>query len=427
MKDRFQIPLDNQRPVFGVFLAAHAIPDAVDIMHTGVGCKPKAQRQISSHDRMREAQNKMVWSDVDESLLITGSADRLRDMTVQTFRRREGVGLIVITTSTSMEMTSLDVEAVLPEIRQQVSCPVIYIPTPGYAGDLHVGYQQAMLRVLSLCDWSGAQPRRSTVNVLGYLFDRYEHDHAMSNHEVRRLLAGLGLETITTFLSGTPKKGLMMAPQAEANIVLPWARPVEAVVERTAPRPTVHVDLPLGMRATTRFLEQVAASRHVPPARLAQLTDSENRRAAPLMRVARERLEGARVAILADTPMAAGLLSLCRDLGMEPVLAGLMDRSLGGRPALEEALARGGLTLDCPVLENPSATDVAEALEESGPPEILVSPDAWLPPETTRNVARVELGIPSNRKHAIYAQPVLGYRGAICMAQRLMDARAGVH
>ena len=51
----FRIPLNNQRRLFGVFLAAHAIPDALDFLHTGVGCKPKTQRQLAYHVGARKS------------------------------------------------------------------------------------------------------------------------------------------------------------------------------------------------------------------------------------------------------------------------------------------------------------------------------------------------------------------------------------
>ncbi len=431
MRSRFEIPLDNQRALFGVFLAAHAIPDAVDLMHTGVGCKPKAQRQISSHDRMREAQNKMVWSDVDESLLITGSADRLYDMTVETYGRREAVGVVFITTSTAMEMTGFDGEAAAARIRERIPCPVIYLPTPGHEGDLHHGYQRAVLAVMELCDWSVAPADPSSVDIVGYLFDRYEHDHAMSLHEVRRLLAGIGLGVTTTYLSGTPVAGLMQGPRAAACVVLPWAAGIAEGLPGLTGRPCVHVDLPLGLRATRRFLEVVGASRNVPPLRVASLVETETARIAPLVRIARERLAGSRAAVLADTPTAAGLVGLLDDLGVSAVLVGLLDRTLGGGQALVAALSRAGVTLPagCRVIENPCARDIDEALAASPPtdaPHLLLAPDLWLPEEVTGRLSRVEIGIPSNRKHAIYAQPSLGYRGAVCLAQRLMDARAGV-
>lgn len=428
MSSRFHIPLDNQRPLFGVFLACHAIPDSLDIMHTAVGCKPKAQRQISSHDRMREAQNKMVWSDVDESLLITGSAERLHDMTVETVARREQVGVVFITTSTAMEMTSLDVPSVVERIRAHVRCPVVYVPTPGFAGDLHEGYQRVVRAVVELCDWSAGPRERDGVNLVGYLFDRYEHDHAMSLHEVRRLLAGLGLKVVSTLLSGTPMAGLLMAPRAELNIVLPWAASIRSSVEGTSGRPCIDVDLPLGVANTTRFIREVAARRHVAPNRVEHLVESETARIEPLLRVARERLSGSRMAVLADTPTAAGLAGLAADLGMRTVLVGLLDRTLGGREALEHALVRSDRELDCTVLESPTAQQTATALHELGAdaPHVIVSPDVWLPPHLTADAGRVQLGIPSNLKHAIYAQPVLGYRGAVSLSQRLMDARAGV-
>ncbi len=427
MTSRFRIPLDNQRPIFGVFLAAHAIPDSIDMIHTGVGCKPKAQRQISSHDRAREAQNKMVWSDVDESLLIKGSMDRLVDMTVETVRRRGNVGLVFLTTSTAMDMTGIDLDAAAARIRARSRIPVIPLPTPGHSGDLHIGYQRAVLAVMELCDWGAAPEDAASVNLAGYLFDRYEADHVASLAEIGRLLSRLVVALQATFLSGTPVGRLLEAPRAAATIVLPGAASIADRIGPLTRRPSIMADLPVGFGGTTRFLRGIAAALPVAAARVDDLVASETARAEPFLRVARERIAGARVAILADTPTAAGLTGLLSELGAAPVLVGLLDRTLGGRPALASALSRAGVALDgsCTVIVDPTVQDLADAA--TADPDIVISPDVWLPPGFTARAARVELGIPSNRRHAVFPQPVLGYRGAMCLAQRLADARAGIH
>mgnify|MGYP001765850912 CR=1 FL=1 len=426
MTRRFRIPLDNQRPIFGVFLAAHAIPDAIDIMHTGVGCKPKAQRQISSHDRAREAQNKMVWSDVDESLLIRGSMDRLVDMTVETVKRRGNVGLVFLTTSTAMEMTGRDLGAAAARIRERAGIPVVPLPTPGYGHDLHQGYQRAVLSVLEMCDWARRPDPRPSLAVVGHLFGRYEADGPADLAEVARLLGRLGLPVAATLLSGTPVAGLLEAARASSMVVLPWAASIADRAAAVSGRPCIRTDLPMGIAGTARFLREVAAAAGVGDRAVGDLVDSETGLMGPYLRVARERLAGARIAILADTPVAAGIAGLAAALGALPVLVGLLDRTLGGRPAREAALSRSGRALPggCAVLENPTADDVGDA---GGDPEVVVAPDVWLPPAFARGAARVEIGIPSNRRHAVFPQPTMGFRGAMCMAQRLADARSGAH
>ncbi|MBI5490966.1 MAG: hypothetical protein HY905_26780 [Deltaproteobacteria bacterium] len=437
MTREFDIPLDNHRRMFGAFLAAHAIPDAVDVLFTGVGCKSKAQRQLAMHDRVREAGNKMVWADVGDVQLISGPAERLRDMTVETVRRRGNVGLVLITDSAAMELTGTDVEAVLPAIRRQVGCPVVHVGTAGWDGDAFLGYAEAVSAVFALPSWKAARGDRRSVNVVGYVFDRYEHDHAANLIELRRLLEGLGLRLNATFLSGVPLRSLLGAPAAGVNLLLPYARSMRATASRTARRPAAPCVLPVGLGGTARFLEDAARGAGVPVKAARARAAEEGERLGPALRVAREGLAGVRVGILADTPTAAGLAGLLRELGAEPVLAGLLDRSLGGDEGFRETLAAAGHDAGaCVVLPDPTAQEVESACGElrhgarargGRPFDVLIAPDLWLPRAATDGTARLELGFASNRRHAVAPSPFLGFSGVLSLAQRLLDAAHRVH
>ena len=414
MTDRFRIPLTNHRRLFGAFLAAHAIPDAIDVMLTGVGCKPKAQRQIALHDRMREAQNKLLWPDISDAHLIMGPEARLRDMTIETVRRRKDVGAVFITTSTAMEMTAIDVPSVAAEISKHVTCPVISVPTPGHDGDHHLGYAAVIREVLALCDWSGPGTQ-GMVNLVGYPFDRYEMDHPVSIREIERMLAGIGVKLGATYLSGTPMRGLLRASRAAANLVLPSAASIETWMSDTLERPCTRATLPVGLDASERFLVEAGSVAWVAEGQARAFAALERERIAPLLRVASERLSGRTAAVIADAPLASGLVSLLSDLGVTTDLVGLTDRTLTGRADLPP-----GPT----ILEDPSPHDIVEAWK---PVDILLSPSLWLPEDLTRDLARVEIGLPSNDRHVIYGQPFTGFRGAVALAQRLLDAVSRVH
>jgi nitrogenase molybdenum-iron protein alpha/beta subunit len=438
MAGDFEIPLCNHRALFGTFLAAHAIPDAIDIMFAGVGCKAKAQRQIAMHDRGREAGNKMVWADVGDVQLIAGPAERLRNMTVETVRRREGVGLVLITTSAAMEMTGADVEAVLPAIRRDVGCPVVHLPAAGWTGDLYAGYASAVEAVLGLAPWREVRAGdRRSVNVVGYLFDRYERDHAANLAELRRLLAAVGLTLHATFLSGVPLAALRTAPEAGVNLLLPHGPAERTRIASLTGRRTAACALPVGRSMTARFLRESARAAGVPAATVRGAVEAERERTEPALRAAREGLAGRRAAVLANTPLAAGLAALLADLGVTPVLAGLLDRTLGGADAFRASVAPAGVDADgCVVLEDPSGGDLDEACgvlrgreaAAGRPPfDLLIAPDLWLPPSVTDGAARVELGFPSDRRHAVAPSPFLGSAGVVAIAQRLLDAACGVH
>jgi nitrogenase molybdenum-iron protein alpha/beta subunit len=240
------------------------------------------------------------------------------------------------------------------------------------------------------------------------------------------MLASIGLELGVTFLSGVAMKGLRAAPAAGASLLMPWARSLEGWVEEATLRPCGTAVLPLGPRFSERFLLAAAACANVSERTVRGAADRERERIEPLLRVARERVRGARVAVLADTPTAAGLASFLGELDMQVVLLGLLDRTLGGVAAMRELLRESRVETDpgCAVLEDPSAVDVEAAWR---PADVLIAPDVWLPEAVSSAVRRVEMGFPSNNRHAIYGAPLLGFRGSVALAQRLLDAVCGVH
>ncbi|MBI5526839.1 MAG: hypothetical protein HY897_10945 [Deltaproteobacteria bacterium] len=435
MARMFDMPLSNHRRIYGAFLAAHAVPDAINLMFTGVGCKSKAQRQIAMHDRVREAGNKMVWSDIGDAEFIRGPAKRLASMAIETCRRRENVGLVVVTTSAAMEMTGADVESELAAIRREVGCPVIYLPTAGWDGDLYAGYGEATSAVMALAPWGSSEGDSRTVCVSGYLFDRYEPDHAANLREIQRMLGAAGASRGAVFFSGSSMRTLMEAPAAGCHLVLPYARRVAAWAGRETGRRVVATDLPVGIAASARFIVASARLVGLSGETARSLAEAESLRARPALSGARAYLSGLRVGVLAETPMAAGLCSLLLELGMVPVFAGLLDRTLGGKRAFFDALASSaGALRGCLVAEDPSAQDVEDVCrrlrgklgrrDRGRPFDLLIAPDLWLPPSCVDGVKRVELGFPSNRWHPVSPEPFIGFAGAVALAHRIAAAEA---
>ncbi|MBI5503060.1 MAG: hypothetical protein HY907_22635 [Deltaproteobacteria bacterium] len=125
------------------------------------------------------------------------------------------------------------------------------------------------------------------------------------------------------------------------------------------------------------------------------------------------------------------------ELGARPVLAGQLDRSLGGAAAFRGALGAAGHEAEgCAVLEDRSARELESACaglregvpgREGRPFDVRIAPDLWLPAAATDGIARVELGFASNRRRAVAPSPFLGYSGVLSLAQRLLDAAGGVH
>jgi nitrogenase molybdenum-iron protein alpha/beta subunit len=427
MMSEFEIPLMNQRALFGAFLAAHAIPDAVDILFTGVGCKPKAQRQIAQHDRARQAGSKMVWADIGEREAIGGPLSRLENTTLETVRRRDRIGAIFVTTSAAAELLSADLPAAIRRIGRRAGCPVVALSCAGFGGDMYAGYAAVQRALLGMVDWRRRSARRRTLGIVGHWFHRYEADQLADVDELQRLLAGAGARPGPIWFSGAPVADLMRTFECAALLRLPY---LPAAPPTMGARPVLSVPLPIGGAATEAFVRAAARAGGGDARRAQRFLRGERERAEPMRKEAHRELSGKRALLLADTPLASGLFSALAELGVEVPLVVLLDETLGGERALHAAIRPGAGGQRPIVLENPGYGALESVFSKvfgkrGRGADFIVGPDLWLPPLVRRGVAWVEVGFPSNRWHPDAPEPILGFSGMRSLARRLLAGSAG--
>ena len=64
---------------FGVYLATHAIHDALCMCHASVGCKVKTELHLRFHEGIRSAHRRRRYSQFIDEDLIDGSTEQLED------------------------------------------------------------------------------------------------------------------------------------------------------------------------------------------------------------------------------------------------------------------------------------------------------------------------------------------------------------
>lgn len=428
----FELRDSDHTDLFGIFLAVHAIPGAVMFLHTTVGCKFKTQLHLVDHDWFRESHNQRLWTGVDDVRLIQGSGEQLLRFAETWYERRQPT-LAVVTTNAAVELSSLDVETAVTELQERLPCPVLLLKAPGYEGSLHRGYRRMVSAMAAQVDWS-REPEEDSVAVVGYLFDRYEMDHAANLNEVKRLLSRLGIRLRGTLFSGVGLEKIREISRAGTLLLLPYAHELERELRDLTGRRTALLDLPVGLQGTSAFLRQVGAAAGLPPDRVESVIDEELGRTVPRLSHVSKVLTGRHqvvVSLFLDTPMAASVGAFLAELGAHIPLVALVDGDEADAGAFEAALQRLEAPMAQPprVLEGPSHRATLQAFEElRGWNEIHVVLGSShqrraLAPMGARVV---ELGYPSNAKHLVYPLPWMGYAGAVGLAQRVMDAAHAV-
>jgi nitrogenase molybdenum-iron protein alpha/beta subunit len=158
--------------------------------------------------------------------------------------------------------------------------------------------------------------------------------------------------------------------------------------------------------------------------KIKEIVAAEEAKALPRMEQVRRRLPrllpGPEVAIVADSPNAAGLTLLARELDLIPAVVALTDRLADPEKRYRE------LTATPELITRPTLPGLRE-LPERHAFHLAIRPDLSLAGTAWEELPTVEYGFPANRKHFVYPMPELGYAGAVALAQRIMDAASGAH
>ncbi|MBM4396396.1 MAG: hypothetical protein FJ087_11960 [Deltaproteobacteria bacterium] len=423
----FELHDTDHGDLFGAFLAVHAMPGAVLLLHTTVGCKFKTQQNLVDHDWARPSHHDRIWTGVDDARLISGSGRRLVEFATTWYERRRP-DVFFVATNAAIELSAFDVEAAVEDLRARLPCPVVLLKAPGWAGGLGRGYRRVVEAVAGLIDWR-PEPDPASVAIAGYLFDRFEMDHAANLGEVRRLLAAIGAKVPAVLLGGEGLPRLAEAARAASILVLPHAHASLPALAAASGRRCVATDLPVGLHGTSRFLRAAGGAAGVPPEKVEAAIDRELSRAVPTIGRVEGRLRGLAAAVCLDTPLAAAVTAHLAEIGVRVPLVVLTDGGEADETAYRETLARHG----CPaapgrVIAGASHDRTIEAMRETwrAEPFRVAFGSSFQLRAGTGRWGLVQMGYPCAEKHWIYPVPWMGFNGAVALVQRMLDAAGQV-
>ncbi|HBL18472.1 MAG TPA: hypothetical protein DD417_17380 [Elusimicrobia bacterium] len=433
--NRYAIRAHQHGRLGGLGMAVHAVPDAFLILHGGVGCKYKSIGDLYAHDRARPSHAIQAYTELTDADLAGGSARRIGPY-LRSWHRRKEPAFMAVASVTFPEMTGEDFAAAVREAGRTVPCDTAYLPCPGFDGDLYDGYADLVLEILRRAPFGGTAPDPRRVALAGYLFDRYEPDHAANLAELARLIGTLGLEPGPVLMSGRPYRELLGAAACGTVLALPYLAPRRRELRDLLGARGHEADLPVGAAGTCRWLADLARAAGTEPAVLKRAQAGVRGRTSDALRrlrAASRRLPGKRSAVFAATPLAAGLAAFLDECGLPPLLVGLNDSSLGGKRAFREAYRRTGRTLPAGLrlLEDPPLRGLQAALAAAcrggeigvllgSATELRCLSGAGLP--AGRTPAAVELGYPSLDYHPRGAAPYLGVSGTLHLCRRILAA-----
>jgi nitrogenase molybdenum-iron protein alpha/beta subunit len=414
----YEITTYQASTTVGVCVATLAISDAVGVYHGGAGCDIKLHELLKDHDMTGRVHQRVVCTKVRDEELILDPGEFLAEKSADIFRRVRGK-LIIVTATSFVEVAGIDHAHVANDLSSRVDAPVIYVVAPEFSGDLFEGYSKTLGQLAETfvgLRQGANQPDDGKVNILGYFFDRPLYENYGNLTEMKRYLKAMGLETNVVMLGGGPADDFYRLGDASSSLVLPLGKEAGKVLGRLPGHSLMDVPLPMGLRGTRRFIEAIA-DHHGLGVKAGRLIEREEKRVRDLLRQHAESLVGLRVGVFADGAKLNGLLHMCRDLKLTPVLAGVLD---GREELLEEHPWP-----DLEVMNYPGCNTTYRRLEASrvsNEIDLVIGTSTEVNQARAHGIGGVEFGFPCADYHPMFPAPYFGYSGVPVLGMRLMEA-----
>ncbi|MBI2384854.1 MAG: hypothetical protein HYV14_02455 [Elusimicrobia bacterium] len=412
----------NAPYLVGALLAVNAVPDSC-LLIDGAECSmTKAEFVYGNHDLASTlldaaggTAHRLEHSYKDIADLVK---DREPDIArvAKELLARPALKVLFLSPRPCCSILAVDYRRIVRGAAKDSAKPVLPLPSDALSGDWLDGYADALEALARAVDLKDAAPDPKKVAIVGYMMDRNEQDHVANIAELRRLLAGLGMELASVWLGNVPYGELSDVKAAGTILSLPYGRKAAKVLADRLGVKAVELELPFGLLPTEDWIRAVAEACKRPKKAAEALIAAE---LAPVLKrlewVVPQAMLHKRVALAADPYLFAGLAQLADDLGWEVAATALMSRP----DKMPRGLADRFPGLPRPLCQ-PTSAQWDAALAEAGPVDIIVGNSFFQQGRT--GAAAIELGYPSYAYHALSSQPFLGFAGCLRFVERALNA-----
>jgi len=264
----------------GAQLTVGAIPGAVPIMHTSIGCGGSIYwNQLGSTGYLGAGYIgglAVPSSNVGEKDIIFGGVERLSEQVEQTLKIVKG-DLYVVITGCMTDIIGDDIQSVVREYSDDAR--IVGMETGGFKGNGYVGYDLVLQGLFR--DFVAHTDTRDTglVNVWGIApgQDAFWRGNLQL---VRELLESIGLRVNTFFTEADSLDAFENAAQAGLNIVVSESYGLEAarVFEQEHGVGYLSTPFPIGPTATSEFLRSVGEATSRPAEQVEEAIAEGNKR-----------------------------------------------------------------------------------------------------------------------------------------------------
>lgn len=404
--------------VLGVYLAVNAVPDMVMLVDAADCGTMRSEMVSDNHDWFsdvvsQEGRHRILTSAVCINNIIQ---DRRESLAAQ-MRKSAGLGgrFLLIQPSPMAGLVGTDYRAIYESVEEHVPQQLLLLSQVESLGDWTAGYADVLEALARRLDLPSGQTDADKVAVVGHLWDRHEADQEANLEVLTEMVAGLGLELVSVWLSGSDTLQLERVKEAGTIVALPYAGAAAAVISARTGARVLQAELPVGPEATATWVRNLGET----CAREAQaeewLATNGTRCYRRLSKAVLRYFSGRRFAVCTDSYLAKAVARMLLHFGAEVPLVACCGPD-PGPPLLEVEH-----WLVAPELKALSRL-IEELVHDAGTVPVLVTNEPVANCLPTLPLAGVFLGFQSPGTHHLYPAPYLGFPGALSLADRIVHS-----
>lgn len=419
----------------GASIVMKGIQGAIPLLHGSQGCSTYIRRYTISH--FREPLD-VASSNFSEQAAVFGGKANLTTA-IGNVTRQYQPSLIGIATTCLSETIGDDVPSILHGYKAEHpdAVEMLNVSTPAYAGSHISGYWATIRAALAhFAPKDAAAPATRSrlalippfvssedLRYLREILSSYTQD-AILFPDYSQTLDGPAWASYQVMPEGgTPLADMQALSQIASVLEMSTTTPANqsaseyfAGIAGVAARRT---PLPLGIRATDRFLELLG---QLTGAEMPAWLSQERGRLVDAYIDAHKYFFNKRVILIADPDMLIGLAAFCLEIGLQPVLCGSSTPSAALNDQLQSVL-RGNPLLggEVKILNDTDYASIGE-MSAALKPDMILAPSKAYPLSKQLGVPLVRVGFPIHDRFGAQRLMHVGYRGTQQLLDRVANA-----
>lgn len=435
-KDRAGVinPIFTCQPA-GAQFASIGIKDCIGIVHGGQGCVMFVRLWFSQHFKDNFL---MASSSVHEDGAVFGALDRVETAVDVLLMRYPDVKVVPIITTCSTEVIGDDVDGAIRKLNAGLlkekyadrEVHLVAIHTPSFVGSHVTGYDVALDAFVQYFAKKG-EPNGKLNLITGWvnpgdvtvlkgllsamdidatvLFEIEEFDSPLMPDKSGESHGTTTIEDLQGTANAIGTIALNRYEGGKAAKYLENEFDIKAIVGPT----------PIGIRNTDTFLQNLKnmTGKPIPQS----LVKERGIAIDAITDVTHMFLADKRVAIYGHPDLVIGLAEYCLDLEMKPVLLLLGDDHGGYKTDPRIKALQENVEFDMEIIMNADLMDLESRLKNGLELDLILGHSKGRFISIDYNVPMVRVGFPTYDRAGLYRHPVVGYKGAIWLAEEMAN------